>query len=82
MNNINEMIEYQLKDVEISKKLHYQDILRISKYLSNSIMTDECSIWNGSITIKNNIPYTDFYLSKKKHSVQKILYINFKLIYI
>jgi len=82
MNNNNilyELIRLQRKDINGNKKLSYNDLKRISKYLTKSIFTDECSIWNGYISTnkENNNNYINFFFNKKKYSLQRLLYINY-----
>ena len=64
----------------IIKFVLFNDLKRISKYLSHSIFNDECSIWTGYITtIKNDEKnsYINFYFGKKKHALSRLLYINY-----
>jgi hypothetical protein len=82
MNNNNilyELITLQRKNINGNKKLSYNDLKRISKYLSTSIFTNECSIWNGytSINKDNKNNYINFFFNKKKYSLQRLLYINY-----
>ena len=75
-----ELIKKQKKDILSEKKLSYSDLKRISKYLTNSIFGDECSLWNGYITIIKNDDknsYINFYYNGKKYSIHRLLYINF-----
>ncbi len=79
-NILTELITNQRKDITPDKKLLYNDLKRISKYLSHSIFNDECSIWTGYITtIKNDEKnsYINFYFGKKKHALSRLLYINY-----
>ncbi len=75
-NILIELIENQKKDLSLDKKLSYNDLLRISKYLSSSIFNDECSLWNGYILEQKNI-YINFYFNKKKYALHRLLYINY-----
>lgn len=75
-----ELIKNQKKEIVFEKKLSYSDLKRISKYLTNSIFNDECSLWNGYITIIKNDEknsYINFYYNGKKYSIHRLLYINF-----
>jgi hypothetical protein len=75
-----ELIKNQKKTVTNDKKLLYNDLKRISKYLTTSIFSNECSIWNGYITIIKNEPknsYINFYYCGKKYSLHRLLYINY-----
>ena len=81
MNNkiMIELIQNQRKNIT-SKKLSYNDLKRISKYLLESIFSNNCSIWNGYITIVKNDDknaYINFYYSGKKYALHRLLYINF-----
>lgn len=73
-----ELIKNQRKNLTIEKKLKLSDLKRISSYLSHSIFTNECCIWNGYITeFKNNSYYINFYFNGKKHALHRLLYYNF-----
>ena len=79
-NILLELIQNQLKVVPNDKKLIYNDLKRISKYINVSIFKDECSIWNGYITAikhdeKNS--YINFFFRKKKFALHRLLYINY-----
>jgi hypothetical protein len=75
-----ELLTNQLTNIPNEKKLLYNDLKRISKYLNNSIFTDECSIWTGYITVIKNDDknsYINFYYSGKKYALHRLLYNNF-----
>jgi hypothetical protein len=75
-----ELIKKQKKNIPVEKKLSYNDIKRISKYLNVSIFNDECSIWAGYITVIKNDQknsYINFFFNKKKYALQRLLYINY-----
>ena len=75
-----ELIQNQKKNITGDKKLLYNDLKRISKYLSNSIFNKECSIWNGYVTVIKNDEknsYINFYYSGKKYSLHRLLYSNY-----
>lgn len=84
-NNINdkiliELIKNQKKDIVNDKKLLYNDLRRISKYLKKSIFDNECSLWSGYITIIKNDEkksYINFYFCGKKHALHRLLYTNY-----
>ena len=80
MNNngtLLELIKYQRKDIPYEKKLLYNDIKRLNKYINNSIFNQECSLWNGNVsTVKNN-NYINFFLNRKKIALHRILYFNY-----
>ena len=76
-----ELINNQLKTLPNDKKLLYNDLKRICKYIKTSIFTDECSLWYGYITIIKNDEkksYINFYYAGKKYALHRLLYINFK----
>ena len=75
-NILIELLENQKKNLSFDKKLSYNDLKRISKKLPSSIFNDECSLWNGYIIYSKNI-YINFYFNKKKHSLNRLLYINY-----
>ena len=75
-----ELIKNQKKNIQADKKLLYNDIKRISKYLNKSIFNDECSIWTGYITVIKNDKknsYINFFYNGKKYALQRLLYINY-----
>lgn len=76
-----ELVTQQRKHINVDKKLSYNDLKRISKYLNSSIFSDdECSLWNGYITIIKNDEknsYINFYFNGKKYALHRILYINY-----
>lgn len=78
--NLVELIKNQKKTVTSDKKLLYNDLKRISKYLSTSIFGDECSLWNGYVTVIKNDDknsYINFYYCGKKYSLHRLLYANY-----
>jgi hypothetical protein len=78
---ISELINKQLVDVPTTKKLQYNDIKRMSKYISGTIFDENmCSIWSGYITNVNNTDkgvYINFYFKGKKAILHRILYTNY-----
>ena len=82
-NNVflKELLNNQLKNLNINKKLNYNDIKRISKFLTKSIFhKDECALWNGYITNEKNQSkgtYINFYFNKKKIALHRLLYNNY-----
>ena len=75
-----ELLTNQLPNISNDKKLLYNDLKRISKYLNKSIFTDECSLWSGYITVIKNDDknsYINFYYSGKKYALHRLLYNNF-----
>jgi hypothetical protein len=80
-NFFKELLSKQLKILPTNKKLQYNDLKRISKYIFSSIFDENnCSIWNGYITnakIKSKVTYINFYFRKNKVALHRLLYINF-----
>jgi len=82
-NNVylKELLRKQLKNIIVNKKLNYNDIKRISKFLSSSIFDkNKCSIWAGYVTNEKNKSkgtYINFYFNKKKIALHRLLYINY-----
>jgi len=82
-NNIffKELLTNQLKNINSTFKLKYNDIKRISKYLTSSIFDpNNCSLWDGYITNEKNKSkgtYINFYFNKKKIALHRLLYINY-----
>lgn len=75
-----ELIQNQRKNIPVDKKLTYNDLKRLSKYLNNSIFGDSCSLWSGYVTIIKNEEknsYINFYFNGKKNSLHRILYTNY-----
>lgn len=82
-NNIfQELIKKQRKNLNSDKKLSLSDLKRIASYLNSSIFTNECSFWNGYITIsklsvKTETAFVNFFFNGKKQALHRILYYNF-----
>ncbi len=82
-NNIllKELLSKQLKNISADKKLSYNDIIRINKFINVSIFDQErCSLWNGYVTNEKNKTkgtYINFYFNKKKIALHRLLYINY-----
>jgi hypothetical protein len=78
---LNELIKKQLKSVPNDKKLRYNDLKRLCKYLNSSIFDEDiCSLWTGYITNINNVSkgvYINFYFKGKKTALHRLLYANF-----
>ena len=76
-----ELLKKQNTGIPFDKKLCYNDIKRISKFIKSSIFDKKkCSIWNGYITNENNNSkgtYINFYFNKKKIALHRLLYINY-----
>lgn len=78
---LKELLLKQLPNINPTKKLTYNDIRRISKFLVTSIFDElNCSIWNGYITNEKNQTkgtYINFYFNQKKIALHRLLYLNF-----
>lgn len=75
-----ELLNKQLKTINNDKKLVYNDLYRISKYVDSSIFGTTCTLWNGYITsIKNDKKksYINFFFRNKKYALHRLLYLNF-----
>ncbi len=73
-----ELITKQRKELHNNKKLSLNDIKRISNSLSNSIFTDECSLWSGYIhSVNDKSVYINFFYNGKKQALNRLLYYNF-----
>lgn len=77
----NELLKKQINGIPSDKKLNYNDIKRISKFIKSSIFDiNKCSIWEGYVTNGNNNfkgIYINFYFNKKKMALHRLLYINY-----
>jgi hypothetical protein len=79
-NLMSDLVSNQLKNIPSDKKLSYSDLIRICKYLDNSIFEKKCTLWNGYVTsIKHDDKnvYINFYFNGKKYALHRLLYINF-----
>ena len=78
---LQELLNKQLNNVPSSKKLQFSDMKRICKYINSSIFDeDNCCIWGGYVTNINNRSketYINFFFSKKKVALHRLLYNNF-----
>ena len=78
---LNELIKKQLKNIPNDKKLRYNDLKRLCKYITSSIFDENrCTLWNGYITNVHNVSkgiYINFYFKGKKAALHRLLYINF-----
>lgn len=78
---LKELMFRQLKNIPSDKKLQYQDLKRICKYISSSIFDEtNCCSWDGYVTNANKSnkgTYVNFYFRKKKAALHRLLYINF-----
>lgn len=80
-NFLIELMSNQRKNIPTSKKLQYNDLKRISKYITESIFDEnKCSIWSGYITNQASTSkgtYVNFYYKRRKMALHRLLYINF-----
>ena len=78
---LNELIDNQLKNIQINKKLNYKDLCRITKYIDSSIFDPEkCCYWKGYVTSEiktNRCTYINFFYRNKKVALHRLLYENF-----
>lgn len=76
-----ELIDRQLGDISLSKKLQCSDIRRLCKYIDGNIFKEDgCCLWNGYITNSNNPHrgiYVNFYFKKRKVALHRLLYSNY-----
>jgi hypothetical protein len=80
-NILKELVNKQRNNINNQEKLNLSDITRISNNLDSSIFNnDECCIWKGYITNKNNNnrpKYINFFFNNKKVALHRLLYINY-----
>jgi hypothetical protein len=79
-NILLELLQKQLKDVCSDKKLTYNDLKRITKYIDTSLFDNTCTMWTGYITsIKHDKKnsYINFFFKKKKYALHRLLYSNY-----
>jgi hypothetical protein len=78
---LDELINKQIKNVPIERKLHNKDLRRIVKYINTSIFNeDNCCMWNGYVTNESNSKrgtYVNFFFRNKKVALHRLLYENF-----
>jgi hypothetical protein len=78
---LRELLNKQIDDVDIDKKMQYSDLKRMCKYIDTSIFDeDQCCIWKGYVTNSNNSKkgtYINFYFKGKKAALHRLLYCNF-----
>ena len=78
---LKELLNKQLKNINIEFRLKYSDLKRICKYIKNSIFDKHnCCLWEGYITNYKNTykgTYVNFYYRKKKVALHRLLYNNF-----
>ena len=72
---IKELRQKQI-DCNNEYKLGDSDLIRISKYIDDTIFGDKCVIWQGFVT-DHKVKYINFYFNKKKLALHRILYNNF-----
>ena len=76
MSNIiyQDLIKNQRKNLILEKKLSLSDLKRIASHLSDSIFTENCSLW----TSENNSDFVNFFFSSLNclcHNKNKIFNI-------
>ncbi|CAH6421007.1 Hypothetical protein MVR_LOCUS235 [uncultured virus] len=77
---LSEMIQRQITDGCIDKKLDINDMKRICKYINTSIFGTDCCLWQGYITNQssaNKGTYVNFYFQERKVALHRLLYDNF-----
>ncbi len=81
---ISELLNKQLQNVPNDKKLQYNDLKRLSKYLAGDIFNDQgvCCQFSGYITNSNPKDeskgvYINFYFLGRKFILHRLLYVNF-----
>jgi hypothetical protein len=78
---LKELVDKQLKSIQSNKRLQFNDLKRISKYVDTSIFdSNVCAMWNGYITNINNAAkgtYINFYFRQNKVTLHRLLYSNF-----
>lgn len=75
-----ELINNQIKNIKLNRKLLYKDMERITKYINLSIFGDKCCIWKGYITNskkKYKGVYTNFFFRNNKVALHRLLYENY-----
>lgn len=78
---LREMLENQLKNISVHRRLLYKDLSRITKYIETSIFDEnECCVWNGYVTNAGNAKkgtYINFFFRNRKVALHRLLYDNF-----
>lgn len=78
---LDELINKQIKNIPIERKLHNKDLRRIVKYINSSIFSEnKCCMWNGYVTNESNSKrgtYVNFFFRNKKVALHRLLYENF-----
>lgn len=78
---LKELLSRQLQKTPVNKKLQYQDLKRISKYIITSPFDENsCCLWKGYITNTNNSNkgiYINFFFKGHKIALHRLLYMNF-----
>ena len=72
-----ELIKNQLNVTNLDNKFTLSDLKRVVNNLPNSIFTNDCCIWSGSIINSNNNNYISFFIKNKKKTLHRLLYCNF-----
>jgi hypothetical protein len=78
---LKDLLNRQIKNINSNNKFKFNDIKRISKFITSSIFDEtNCSLWTGYITNDNNNSkgtYINFYFNKKKIALHRLLYENY-----
>ena len=77
---LRELINKQIKNIKLSRRLLYKDLDRITKYIKSSIFDEKCCLWQGYVTNSNKSnkgTYTNFFFRNKKVALHRLLYENF-----
>lgn len=82
-NNIifNDLLKYQLKDIPRNKKLGYDDLLRVAKFIPSTIFNNnDCVLWSGYASKRktdNKYSEIKFRFNNEKQNVHRLLYLNY-----
>lgn len=70
----------QLENIDNRYKLSYKDMIRLSFYINGDPFSEtECCKWNGAISLStHNSKYINFWFKRKKYSLHRILYMNYR----
>jgi hypothetical protein len=74
---VDEMINKQLKNINILEKLTFKELLRITKNINTSLFGKHCCLWEGYYIEKKNKKYINFFFHRKKRLLKRLLYVNF-----
>ena len=76
---MDELLKMQRKNISHKRKLNYNDMYRISKFVNKSLFDDKCCLWTGYVCSvnKNKIYYINFFFGGKKIQINRLLYENY-----